>query len=297
MTSRTHVLIDLDGTITDSEPGIIASLRRALAPGGHRGAGRRRSAVGHRAAVRARVAAHRRARRSAVGRDRALPRALRGRRAVRERRSTTVSSRCSTTLRADGLVLALATAKPEITARRIVEHFGLADRFAVLAGATFEPGPPDEGRGDRPRPRASSASRAAPHVVMVGDRDHDVHGAQVHGIDTIGVLWGYGSEAELLLAGRRGPGRHAGRRRRAASPAGCPTWRSRSPRPSVTVRMTSPTSTSPIAAGAPAVRSGTADRFMRRLLRLPADAPPGIGRGRPQGVPDLAARGHASAAC
>jgi phosphoglycolate phosphatase len=36
---------------------------------------------------------------------------------------------------------------------------------------------------------------------MVGDREHDVLGARVHGIDTIGVLWGYGDAEELLGAG------------------------------------------------------------------------------------------------
>jgi len=36
---------------------------------------------------------------------------------------------------------------------------------------------------------------------MIGDRHHDVHGAKEHGIDTIGVLWGYGDESELRDAG------------------------------------------------------------------------------------------------
>ena len=36
---------------------------------------------------------------------------------------------------------------------------------------------------------------------MVGDRDHDVHGARAHGIPCIGVTWGYGSPDELLSAG------------------------------------------------------------------------------------------------
>jgi phosphoglycolate phosphatase len=36
---------------------------------------------------------------------------------------------------------------------------------------------------------------------MVGDREHDVRGATEHGIDTLGVLWGYGSADELLGAG------------------------------------------------------------------------------------------------
>ncbi len=101
-----------------------------------------------------------------------------------------------------GLVLSLATAKPEPTARRIVEHFGLTDRFAVLAGATFEPGR---------RTKAEVIAHAlaelgvdgGPHVVMVGDRAHDVDGARVHDIDTIGALWGYGTTEELTTAGAR----------------------------------------------------------------------------------------------
>ena len=39
------------------------------------------------------------------------------------------------------------------------------------------------------------------HVIMIGDRDHDVHGAMHHGITCIGVTWGYGSIEELLTAG------------------------------------------------------------------------------------------------
>ena len=36
---------------------------------------------------------------------------------------------------------------------------------------------------------------------MIGDRKHDMIGARYHGMQAIGVLWGYGSEAELLEAG------------------------------------------------------------------------------------------------
>ena len=36
---------------------------------------------------------------------------------------------------------------------------------------------------------------------MIGDRRFDVEGAAVHGIDTIGVTWGYGSHEELHAAG------------------------------------------------------------------------------------------------
>jgi phosphoglycolate phosphatase len=103
-------------------------------------------------------------------------------------------------LLAADLVLALATAKPEPSAVRIIEHFGLGDRFQVLAGATFEPGRRTKDEVITHALRELDID-AGPHVVMVGDRDHDVHGAAVHGIDCIGVLWGYGDADELARAG------------------------------------------------------------------------------------------------
>ena len=37
-------------------------------------------------------------------------------------------------------------------------------------------------------------------VVMIGDREHDIHGAQSHNLPSIGVMWGYGSREELEIA-------------------------------------------------------------------------------------------------
>ena len=42
---------------------------------------------------------------------------------------------------------------------------------------------------------------ALDHVIMVGDRDHDVEGAHLNAIDCIGVSWGFGSVEELTGAG------------------------------------------------------------------------------------------------
>lgn len=103
-------------------------------------------------------------------------------------------------LAAAGVVLSLATAKPEPTAVRIIEHFGLTDRFSVLAGATYEPGRRTKDEVITHALRELGID-AGPHVVMIGDRDHDVHGAAVHGIDCIGVAWGYGGPGELTAAG------------------------------------------------------------------------------------------------
>ena len=107
-------------------------------------------------------------------------------------------------LAADGHTLSIATAKPEPTAKRIIEHFGFTDHFAVQAGATIE-----VGTGRRTKAEvinyALISLRLGPadlaRVVMVGDREHDVEGAHLNGIDCVGVTWGFGSVDELHGAG------------------------------------------------------------------------------------------------
>jgi phosphoglycolate phosphatase len=108
------------------------------------------------------------------------------------------------TLAADGHTLSIATAKPEPTARRIIEHFGFAHHFAVQAGATVE-----VGTGRRTKAEVIEYALFSlglgpsdlDSVVMIGDRDHDVEGAHLNGIDCIGVTWGFGSVDELERAG------------------------------------------------------------------------------------------------
>lgn len=93
-------------------------------------------------------------------------------------------------LRAAGVRLAVATSKLEPTARRILAHFGLDGHFEVIAGAS-----PDGSRKTKVEVLEHALSRLRPlpeRVLMVGDRSHDVHGAAAHGIDTVVVGWGYG---------------------------------------------------------------------------------------------------------
>jgi HAD superfamily hydrolase (TIGR01549 family) len=93
-------------------------------------------------------------------------------------------------LRAAGVRLAVATSKTEPTAKKILEHFGLDDHFEVIAGASL-----DGVRASKADVVAHALSQLDPvpeHVLMVGDRSHDVHGASRHGIDTVVVGWGYG---------------------------------------------------------------------------------------------------------
>ena len=98
-----------------------------------------------------------------------------------------------------GYRLAIATSKPEPTARRILQHFGLTERFEVIGGATF----------DMSRATKSAVLRYVleqlgdTRPVMIGDRYHDVEGAAEHGIDCIGVRWGYSQGDELHRCGAR----------------------------------------------------------------------------------------------
>jgi phosphoglycolate phosphatase len=98
-----------------------------------------------------------------------------------------------------GATLILCTAKPKLFAERVVQHFG----FASLLSAVY--GPELDGRfddkGDLIEHLLEREALSPDQVCMVGDREHDVLAAARHGIPAIGVLWGYGSEAELIGAG------------------------------------------------------------------------------------------------
>ncbi len=101
----------------------------------------------------------------------------------------------------DDIVLATATSKPGYSATRIIEHFGLRDHFAFIGAADLE-GTRDSKALVIEHTLGELGASAGTHtILMVGDRHHDVHGARAHGIDTIGVLWGYGDADELTRAG------------------------------------------------------------------------------------------------
>lgn len=103
-------------------------------------------------------------------------------------------------LTAAGKRLVLATSKPEAFARQILEHFSLASYFAYIAGANM-----DETRTRKAEVVAYALKSVGitdlSRAVMVGDREYDVRGAREAGLATVGVLYGYGSRAELEQAG------------------------------------------------------------------------------------------------
>lgn len=103
-------------------------------------------------------------------------------------------------LHAAGRVVLLATSKPEPFAELVLDHAGLTRYFAGVHGSSFR------GTHESKAEVIACALREAgvadkAEAVMVGDRRFDIEGAQACGLDAIGVLYGYGSKPELVAAG------------------------------------------------------------------------------------------------
>ncbi|NKB92758.1 MAG: HAD hydrolase-like protein [Candidatus Nanopelagicales bacterium] len=104
-------------------------------------------------------------------------------------------------LHGEGVTLSTATSKPEFSASRIIEHFGLREYFTFIGAADLAGTRDDKSAVIAHTLENLQASSQTHSIVMMGDRRHDVEGAREHGIDTIGVLWGYGTAEELSTAG------------------------------------------------------------------------------------------------
>jgi len=104
------------------------------------------------------------------------------------------------TLRDQQKTLIVATSKPTVFAEKILKHFEIDQYFSFVAGSEL-----DGGRSRKDLVIAHAFENMEiynPHrAVMIGDREYDIMGAKRVGIDSIGVLYGYGSFAELSGAG------------------------------------------------------------------------------------------------
>ena len=105
-----------------------------------------------------------------------------------------------TRLKASGRTLVVATSKTEVFALEILRHFDLYKYFDFVAGATLN---------DVRNQKADIIKYALETLnitekksaIMIGDRKHDIIGAKETGLDSIGVLYGYGTYDELKNAG------------------------------------------------------------------------------------------------
>ncbi|CAM5677363.1 HAD-IA family hydrolase [Mycolicibacterium aubagnense] len=188
------VLFDLDGTLTDSAAGIVASFRHAL---DSIGAAQTCGALPDDDLARKIVGPPMHVTLGSLGLGEKADDAIAAYRADYTTRGWSMNRMFDgiedllADLRAAGVRLAVATSKAEPTAQRIVEHFGIDEHFEVVAGASI-----DGVRSAKADVVAHALAQLAPvpeRVLMVGDRSHDVHGAAHHGIDTVVVDWGYGA--------------------------------------------------------------------------------------------------------
>ncbi|MGQ7383263.1 HAD family hydrolase [Streptococcus suis] len=102
-------------------------------------------------------------------------------------------------LRTAGKTLVIATSKPEIFAKQILEHFDIAHYFDVIAGASLDSS--RISKADVIGYAINQLEAFPKHAVMIGDREHDIEGARRHQLPAIGVLYGYGSKQEFEKAG------------------------------------------------------------------------------------------------
>jgi phosphoglycolate phosphatase len=198
MAQRT-ILFDLDGTLTDSKPGITRCVQHALAEMGVivddldmltpfvgpplRESFARHYGFDHEQSQRA-IACYRE-RFASVG--------------LYENAVYPGVPELLDSLQGAGMTLAIASAKPAPFVGQILDHFTLSSYFTVIAGASL-----DHTRATKDAVIAHALQELAPDpshsLLMVGDREHDIFGARAHGIETVAVGYGYGTPEELIAA-------------------------------------------------------------------------------------------------
>jgi len=198
--SRAQLFFDLDGTLIDSRPGILASMRHALTilgleippdavlsrfigPPTH--AAFRELLASDDPELNARTIAIYRERYARLGlfESSVFPGVAEGLHA----------------LGAAGYRLFVVTSKPQVYANTIIDHLALRPYFSQVYGSELT-----GERSDKAELIAHvlrSEAIAPANAYMIGDRLHDVLGAKRNGLRAAGVLWGYGSREELSDAG------------------------------------------------------------------------------------------------
>lgn len=197
----THIFFDLDGTLTDPKEGITNSVAYALASFGiHEDPDRLTPFIGpplmdsfmefyHFDGPTAQKAVEK-------------YREYFARQGIFENRVFPGTQPLLAQLKGAGKTVCLATSKPEVFARQILEHFHLDGYCDQIVGSCLD--------GQRTKKgeviaevftRLGDTCPDKAMCVMVGDRLHDIQGARENGLDSIGVTFGYGSQEELAQAG------------------------------------------------------------------------------------------------
>jgi phosphoglycolate phosphatase len=198
--SRPHLFFDLDGTLTDSRPGILRSLRHALTALG-------REVPADEALLRFIGPPTNDAFRELLG-TADQEQNLRAISLYRERFVKLGMFENSvypgivaglSALRDADFPLLVVTSKPEVYANQIIDHFELRQFFGHVYGSELSG---ERGnKGELIAHVLASEGLSSADAWMFGDRLHDILGAKRNGLRAGGVLWGYGSRDELTEAG------------------------------------------------------------------------------------------------
>jgi phosphoglycolate phosphatase len=100
-----------------------------------------------------------------------------------------------------GKRLMVATSKPLPLAEVVLDHWGLTEHFEAVFGGTMDEKGCKKSLVVKHALDCCGDAAAQGRVLMVGDREHDIFGAHENAIPCAGVLWGYGSEEEFAAAG------------------------------------------------------------------------------------------------
>lgn len=193
------LLFDLDGTLTDSGPGIMHAAKTALQSFGIDGLSERelRYFVGPplwesfgKYLPEEQISA-------AIDRFREYYRVT----GWLENEPYPGVRECLHALKAAGKRMYVATSKLESMARQVLTHFDLMQYFDGVCGGIADD--PEAGKKVNVVRRALREAECTEYsrAILSGDREYDIYGGHAAGIQTVGVLYGYGSREELESAG------------------------------------------------------------------------------------------------
>ena len=103
-------------------------------------------------------------------------------------------------LKKKGYILAVASSKPEVYVKKILDHFGLTQYFTEIGGSEMDGRRTNKTEVIEDVLRRLDMDKHREQVIMIGDKEHDVYGARKAGLECIAVSFGYGTKEELTNA-------------------------------------------------------------------------------------------------
>ncbi len=195
------VLFDLDGTITDSSPGITSSVAYALDKKGiaYDGKDSLKHFIGP--PLKEQFMSCYGLSSEEGSKMVELYREYYGTKGIYECSLYPGINELLSRLKAEGAKVVLATSKPEKYARMILDHFTITDKFDFIAGANLDNTRTGKAEVITYALESVGESCNKNAVVMVGDHFADVNGATACGIDCIFVTYGFGDKNKGIEAG------------------------------------------------------------------------------------------------